>query len=223
MVTKANNVKMDTSRRFCLQEKRCFHLKVNQQASSYIKLWFKGFINREFLTFLALKMEIFYVQLFTLLILLLCNFLAGLLPFIALRLVDRFAGSGHYTGQRNRVLSFFLHLGGGVFMSVCLLILMPESREQFEQKDHQKHFTSRLPPIGPFEFLSFRFNLYNRVLMSPRNTITTDVGPRNIKPNFCNCGSLAMGMNSGPNLDATNPLVIPVKSVVDQSPHVDVV
>ncbi|GFQ94933.1 uncharacterized protein TNCT_138291 [Trichonephila clavata] len=87
-------------------------------------------------------MENFYVQLFTLLILLLCNFVAGLLPFIALRLVGRFAGSGYFPGQRNRVLSFFLHMGGGVFMSVCLLILMPESREQFEQNDHQKHLSS---------------------------------------------------------------------------------
>ncbi|GBM20262.1 hypothetical protein AVEN_216676-1 [Araneus ventricosus] len=86
------------------------------------------------------NMKNFYVQLFTLLILLLCNFLVGLLPLLVLRVIGRLTGSNHLTSQRNRVLSFFLHMGGGVFMSVCLLILMPESRQQFEEyeKDHHK-------------------------------------------------------------------------------------
>ncbi|KAF8793835.1 uncharacterized protein LOC129961661 [Argiope bruennichi] len=88
-------------------------------------------------------MKNFYVQLFTLLILLMCNFLVGLIPFIALRVIGRLTGSSHAASQRNRVLSFFLHMGGGVFMSVCLLILMPESRQQFEEyeRDHHKEHT----------------------------------------------------------------------------------
>ncbi|CAL1282687.1 unnamed protein product [Larinioides sclopetarius] len=84
-------------------------------------------------------MKNFYVQLVILLILLLCNFVVGLLPLIVLRIIGRLTGSSHFTSQRNRVLSFFLHMGGGVFMSVCLLILLPESRQQFEEYDKDHH------------------------------------------------------------------------------------